>query len=353
VTVAVALTAGVAIGYVAVGIAMAGQVDGARTHARAVFADAGIDPDTLGNLPVYASTVAYAVAAITVAAGLVLLAAALAVRAGRPGGRVFAWIVMALALLCGLSALGQAGTAEFAGIVHVTTYASDGHRVRELDRALPATFSAGYRVTAGTFSVLALVALALAIILLAQRRAGGYFRPAARARVTDSRAALRRAHYGGGAGRLPGGQMTIVARTFAVSAAPDTVLGYLRDFGNTEEWDPATQHTTRLDSGPIAAGASWHNQSRILGVTTELTYTLTAVESDKLVFLGRNEGATTIDTITVRPVVGGSEVTYHVDLEMHGLAKLMTPVMKIEFEKLGTETAARLTDVLNRLTSAA
>ena len=28
------------------------------------------------------------------------------------------------------------------------------------------------------------------------------------------------------------------------------------------------------------------------------------------------------------------------DLEMHGVAKLATPVMKIEFEKLGNETAA-------------
>jgi carbon monoxide dehydrogenase subunit G len=147
--------------------------------------------------------------------------------------------------------------------------------------------------------------------------------------------------------------MTIVSRTFAVAAAPDKVLEYLQDFGNTEEWDPATQRTTRIDAGPIGVGSSWHNASKILGVTAELTYTLTAVESDKLVFLGRNEGATAIDTITVRPVAGGSEVTYHVDLEMHGLAKLMTPVMRTEFEKLGDETAARLADVLNRLTSAA
>nr|BFE75652.1 hypothetical protein GCM10020092_089530 [Actinoplanes digitatis] len=41
------------------------------------------------------------------------------------------------------------------------------------------------------------------------------------------------------------------------------------------------------------------------------------------------------------------------ELEMHGLAKLATPVMRMEFEKLGDETAASLTDALNRLTSAA
>jgi carbon monoxide dehydrogenase subunit G len=143
--------------------------------------------------------------------------------------------------------------------------------------------------------------------------------------------------------------MTIVVRTFAVTAPPAAVLDYLADFGNTREWDPATQSTTRIDSGPIAPGASWHNVSKVLGLTTELTYTLASTESDKLVFVGRNEGATSIDTITVRPVCGGSEITFRVELEMHGLAKLATPVMKIEFEKLGTETAARLTEVLNRV----
>jgi carbon monoxide dehydrogenase subunit G len=147
--------------------------------------------------------------------------------------------------------------------------------------------------------------------------------------------------------------MTIVARTFAVTAAPDTVLEYLRDFGNTREWDPAARRTTRADAGPIGVGSSWHNESKILGVTAALTYTLAAVECDRLIFVGRNDGATSIDTITVRPVNGGSEVTYRVDLEVHGLAKLAAPVMRNEFERLGDEIAARLTDVLNRLTSAA
>jgi carbon monoxide dehydrogenase subunit G len=145
----------------------------------------------------------------------------------------------------------------------------------------------------------------------------------------------------------------VVARTFIVTAAADAVLDYLKDFGNTAEWDPRTLGTTRTDPGPVVVGTRWHNRSKILGLTTELTYTLCAVESDELVFMGRNEGATSTDTITVRPVDCGSEVTYRVELEMHGLAKLAAPVMKIELEKLGNETATRLTGVLNRLSSAA
>ena len=143
--------------------------------------------------------------------------------------------------------------------------------------------------------------------------------------------------------------MIVVERTLAVTAAPGPVLGYLTDFGHTAEWDPAVQRADRNDAGPLQPGANWHQVAKILGVTTELTCTLVTAEPGRLVFHGRNEGATRTDTVTVRHTATGSEVTYRVELEMHGLAKLATPVLKMEFEKLGTASAAALTGALNRL----
>jgi len=143
--------------------------------------------------------------------------------------------------------------------------------------------------------------------------------------------------------------MITVSRTFAVPAAPAAVLDYLKDFGNAVEWDPGTQSCTRTDSGPIEVGAQWHNVSKILGVTAELTYTLEKLEPDTIVLVGRNEKSTSTDTITVRPAGDGTELTYRAELEMHGLAKLATPVMKLEFEKLAGQTEKQLTEVLTGL----
>ncbi|MEV6493213.1 SRPBCC family protein [Actinoplanes sp. NPDC051633] len=140
----------------------------------------------------------------------------------------------------------------------------------------------------------------------------------------------------------------VVERHFGVSAPAESVLEYLRDFGHTMEWDPATRRTVRVDQGPIQVGSSWHNESRVLGVTTELTYTLCADEGGRLVFIGRSEGASATATMTVQPMGLGCAVTYHLDLERHGVVKLATPVMKIEYEKLGTVTAQRLAEVLGR-----
>jgi hypothetical protein len=88
-------------------------------------------------------------------------------------------------------------------------------------------------------------------------------------------------------------------------------MEYLKDFTHAEEWDPGTQTCTRNDAGPIAVGTSWHNVSKIFGVTTELTYTA--------------------------------------DLEMKGAAKLATPAMKLIFEKLAGDTEKQMTEVLNKL----
>jgi carbon monoxide dehydrogenase subunit G len=143
--------------------------------------------------------------------------------------------------------------------------------------------------------------------------------------------------------------VTSVSRTFTVTASPAAVIEYLKDFGHAEQWDPGTQKCTRNGSGPIAVGASWHNVSKIFGVTTELTYTLAELASDKIVLVGTNDKATSTDTIEVHPAGSGSEISYTADLAMKGLAKLATPAMKLVFEKLANDTEKQLTEVLNRL----
>jgi carbon monoxide dehydrogenase subunit G len=145
--------------------------------------------------------------------------------------------------------------------------------------------------------------------------------------------------------------MTTVSRTFDVRPSPAVVVDYLKDFGNAEEWDPGTESCTRTDSGPVTVGSTWHNVSKIAGVSTELDYTLESLSADTIVFKGHNDSATSTDTITVVPGPdgSGSRVTYEAVIEMKGMAKLVDPIMKIVFEKIGSDTEDDMTTVLNRL----
>jgi carbon monoxide dehydrogenase subunit G len=140
-----------------------------------------------------------------------------------------------------------------------------------------------------------------------------------------------------------------VSRTFTVSPAPAVVVPYLADFGNAEQWDPGTERCTRDDTGPVRVGSSWHNTSRIAGISTELTYTLEQLTDDRVVLVGRNDTATSTETIEVTPEGAGSRITYTNDLEFNGAAKLASPVAKVVFEKLGNDTERRLTEVLDGL----
>jgi carbon monoxide dehydrogenase subunit G len=145
--------------------------------------------------------------------------------------------------------------------------------------------------------------------------------------------------------------MPSVSRQFSVKPPPSQVVEYLKDFANTEEWDPGTQTCTSTSSGPVGEGSTWHNVSKIFGVTAELTYTLEKLTASRLVFVGDNKSSTSRDTITVDAAGSGSVLTYRADLTMKGAAKVLNPVMKIVFEKLANDTEKQMTAVLNRLSA--
>lgn len=140
-----------------------------------------------------------------------------------------------------------------------------------------------------------------------------------------------------------------MSRTFTVKPTPDVVVDYLADFTHAEEWDPGTESCTRLDSGPIQVGSRFHNESKIAGVSTELVYELVTLDADKVVLRGENDSATSTDTITVTPKDGGSEITYEAVIEAKGVGKLAEPLMKLVFERIGSETEEKMTEVLDRL----
>ena len=143
--------------------------------------------------------------------------------------------------------------------------------------------------------------------------------------------------------------MPTVSRTFTGKPTPEVVVDYLADFTHAEEWDPGTESCTRLDSGPIRVGSRFHNESKIAGVSTELVYELVTLDADKVVLRGENDSATSTDTITVTPKDGGSEITYEAVIEAKGVGKLAEPLMKLVFERIGSETEKKMTEVLNRL----
>ena len=143
--------------------------------------------------------------------------------------------------------------------------------------------------------------------------------------------------------------MTDVRRTITVQQPADKVVAYLKDFSNSEQWDPGTITTKRVGNGPVEVGSAWKNVSEFRGRKTELEYRLTRAESRRLTFVGENKTATSTDDLTFRDIEGGTEIEYHAHFEFHGLAKLATPFLKGPLEKLGDDTEQQMRKTINAL----
>lgn len=142
--------------------------------------------------------------------------------------------------------------------------------------------------------------------------------------------------------------MITLERTIRTAADPAAAYAYLADFENAVEWDSGTVSCTRT-SGDGGPGTVYRNVSRFAGRTVELDYTVEKRSEPVFVIVGRNKTTTSHDTITVRPVPGGSEVVYHAEFTFTGIIGIIAPVVKPLLERLGDETEKTLRTALERL----
>jgi uncharacterized protein YndB with AHSA1/START domain len=132
--------------------------------------------------------------------------------------------------------------------------------------------------------------------------------------------------------------MMDIQRTLTVAKAPAEVFAYLQDFTTTEEWDPGTVRTTRLE-GDGGAGTRYHNVSRFLGRETELVYVVEEADAPRRLHLrGENKTVVSHDIMTLAPTSsGGTELTYRAEFAFKGAARLVAPLLAPALKRLGDE----------------
>ena len=138
-------------------------------------------------------------------------------------------------------------------------------------------------------------------------------------------------------------------KTVVVGKPLDAVFGYLSDFTTTTDWDPGTVTTVRRH-GNGGVGTTYLNTSTFLGRTTQLTYIVREFIPGKRIRLrGENKTVIAVDTLTFRPVASGTEVTYAAEFTFKGPSRIVAPLLKPAFERLGNEAEAGMRTALNRL----
>jgi hypothetical protein len=174
VTVATILMSVTGLGYVIIALPLFGQAGHARERARELSGLADLDT---GGMETLFSAATMLVAMLTIVVGVTLLGVSAAVRSGSQAGRIIAWVVMGLLLLCGLGGATRGGWPDFGGNVSATAWRSDGTGRQGVSETLPDAYSTAYRVGSGIFATFAMVALIVAIVLLTRPSANRWFRP--------------------------------------------------------------------------------------------------------------------------------------------------------------------------------
>ena len=138
-------------------------------------------------------------------------------------------------------------------------------------------------------------------------------------------------------------------RIVTVEKPLDKVFAYLSDFTTTTEWDPGTVTTVRT-TGDGGFGTEYLNTSTFAGRETQLTYVVQDLVPNQRIAL-RGENATVIahDTMTFRATGNATEVTYTADFTFKGIARLIAPLLKPAFTRLGDEAETGMAAALARL----
>jgi hypothetical protein len=138
-------------------------------------------------------------------------------------------------------------------------------------------------------------------------------------------------------------------RTVTAGVPLHRAFAYLTDFTTTTDWDPGTVSTVLL-AGDGSVGTTYRNTSRFLGRTTELTYVVEElVPQERIRLRGENATVISVDTMAFRSTGSGTEVTYTADFTFKGVSRLLAPLLRPAFVKLGNEAEAGLREALSLL----
>lgn len=129
------------------------------------------------------------------------------------------------------------------------------------------------------------------------------------------------------------------------------VWSYLADLRSIAEWDPSVEEIQLLSGEPGTVGARYQLEVSFLGNRVSLPYvTVTAQSPTRVVFAAETESVVVRDEARIRPMAdGGSSVTWDAELRLKGVRRLLDPLLRVAFNRLGGQAARglgeRLTEV--------
>jgi hypothetical protein len=147
--------------------------------------------------------------------------------------------------------------------------------------------------------------------------------------------------------------MAPIVESIEISRSPEDVFAYINDFTRHGEWQESIVSVEVEGGGPIAVGTQLKETRRVPGGKQAITYAITEHDPPSaLAFRGLNGPVRPVGRVTVLPLDDGrrSRVTLELELNGHGLGKVLAPLARSQARKEVPASQRRLKE---RLESAA
>ena len=125
---------------------------------------------------------------------------------------------------------------------------------------------------------------------------------------------------------------------------------YMADFANSQEWDPTVLRTERLSEDPLGRGARFGLLVAFLGRKIELEYETVEVEvPDRVVLRAESNSVVSVDEMTFQTLEsGGTALTYDANLQLKGALRVLDPLLRLAFNRVGDKARDGIARRLSR-----
>jgi len=142
-----------------------------------------------------------------------------------------------------------------------------------------------------------------------------------------------------------------VARYLTTIRSPwssSRAFAYLADARNLVDWDPSVVRADQVTGDGGGPGTEFDVEVAHAGGSTTFRYRTTRFEPSTTVQIeARTRALTSIDRITIADDGEGCLVTYDARLDLNGTRRLLDPLLRLVFGRIGDRAAAGLESTLD------
>jgi carbon monoxide dehydrogenase subunit G len=135
--------------------------------------------------------------------------------------------------------------------------------------------------------------------------------------------------------------MTRIHERIETALPIDTAFNYIADFANSQEWDPGTASSRRLDDVPVGPGARYALDVRMGGRLAPMRYCIRDFDRPhRVVLVGSGSNVDAVDDIRFERVGERTVIEYTADIRLGGILRVLQPFLGRTFDRIGREAAA-------------